>query len=72
MPLGTEVDLGPGYTVLDRDPAPPKRGHSSSPLLARVYCDQTVEWIKMPLGTAVGLGPGHSMLDGTQLPPWLL
>ena len=23
MPLGTEVDLGPGHIVLDRDPAPP-------------------------------------------------
>ena len=22
MPLGTEVDLGPGHIVLDRDPAP--------------------------------------------------
>jgi len=24
MPLGREVDLGPGDTVLDGDPAPPK------------------------------------------------
>jgi len=24
MPLGTEVDLGPGGIVLDGDPAPPK------------------------------------------------
>jgi len=23
MPLGTEVDLGPGRIVLDEDPAPP-------------------------------------------------
>ena len=23
MPLGTEVDLGPGHIVLERDPAPP-------------------------------------------------
>jgi len=23
-----------------------------------VYCDQTVEWIKMKLGVKVGLGPG--------------
>jgi len=27
MLLGMEVGLGPGHTVLDRDPAPPK-GHS--------------------------------------------
>jgi len=26
MPLGTEVDLGPGYIVSDVDPAPPIRG----------------------------------------------
>ena len=26
MPLGTEVVLGPGDTVLDGDPAPPKKG----------------------------------------------
>jgi len=33
-PLGTEVDLGPGHIVLDRDPAPPrpKEGHNSPPL----------------------------------------
>ena len=27
MPLGTEVDLGPAHIVLDRDPAPPQKGH---------------------------------------------
>jgi len=26
MPLGREVDLGPGHIVLDVDPAPLKRG----------------------------------------------
>jgi len=26
MPLGTDVGLGPGDIVLDRDPAPSKRG----------------------------------------------
>jgi len=29
-PLGMEVGLGPGHTVLDGDPAPPKNGHSPS------------------------------------------
>jgi len=29
VPLGTEVDLGPGHIVLDGDPAPPQKGHSS-------------------------------------------
>ena len=41
MPLGTEVDLGPGHIVLDGHPAPPER--STAPLFsADVYCDQTV------------------------------
>jgi len=30
MPLGTEVDLGPGDVVLDGDLAPSKRGHTPS------------------------------------------
>ena len=37
MPLGTELGLGPGNTVLDRDPAPPWKGHTVakwSPILA--------------------------------------
>jgi len=42
MPLGMEVDIGPsGDSVLDGDPAPPRKGHSchSSPLFAaHVYC----------------------------------
>jgi len=30
MPLGVEIGLGPGHTVLNGNPAPPsKRGHSS-------------------------------------------
>jgi len=28
-PLGTEVNLVPGHIVLDGDPAPPQKGHSS-------------------------------------------
>jgi len=28
-PLGTEVDLGAGHIVLDGEPAPPGKGHSS-------------------------------------------
>jgi len=34
MPLGTEVDLGPGNIVLNEDPAPSpeKRGHSPPPI----------------------------------------
>jgi len=41
MLLGTKVGLGPGHIVLHGDPAPPaKKG--LSPLLAHVYCGQTV------------------------------
>jgi len=29
MPLGTEVRIGPGDIVLDGDPGPPKKGHST-------------------------------------------
>jgi len=55
MALGTEVGLGPGHTVLDRDPAPPspKKGHSQF----------SSGWIKMALGMEVGLGPDHIVLD---------
>jgi len=44
MPLGTEVDLGPGHIVLDGDPAPPRIG-AQQPLphfSAHVYCGQMV------------------------------
>jgi len=41
MPLGTKVGLGPGHIVLDGDPGPFKKG-ALSPVLARVYCGQTV------------------------------
>jgi len=67
MPLGTKVGLGPGNTVLDGDPAPPKKGHSPH-FLAHVYCGQTAGWVKMPSGMEVGLGPGHIVLDEDPAP----
>ena len=67
--LGMKVDLGPGHIVLDRDPAPPKRGHSPHHFSAHVYCGQTAGWIKVPLGTKVGLGPGNVVLDANSTPP---
>ena len=51
MPLGREVGLGPGNIVLDGDRTPLQK----PPLLAHIYCGQTVGWIKMPLGTEVRL-----------------
>ena len=57
------IGLGPGHTVLDGDPAPPK-GKQPPQFSTYVCCRQTAGRIKMPLGTEVGLGPGHSVLDG--------
>ena len=42
MSLGMEVGLGPGDIVLDGDPAPHGKEHSSFPLFGHVYCGQTV------------------------------
>ena len=47
--------------MLDGDPAP-------SQFAARVYCGQTVGWIKVKLGMQVGLGLGHIVLDGDPAP----
>ena len=44
-PLDTEVDLGPGHVVLDGDPAPHGKGHSSPHFLAHVCYGQTVAHI---------------------------
>ena len=39
MPLGTEVDLGPDYIVLNGDPSPPgERGIAAPLFLAHVCC----------------------------------
>jgi len=44
MPLGTEVNVGPGDVVLDGVAAPPKRG--TTPQFS-------VGWMKTPLGMEV-------------------
>ena len=70
IPLGTDVGLSLGDTVLDGDPAPsPLKGHTPTKFLSHVYCGQTAGWMKTPLGTEVDLGPGHSVLDGDQAAP---
>ena len=40
MPFGTEVGLCPGDIVLDGDPAPHGKGHSTPHFSAHVYCGQ--------------------------------
>ena len=39
IPLGTEVGLVPGDTVLDGDPAPPKKG-AHPQFSAHAYCGE--------------------------------
>ena len=47
MPVGTEVDLGPGHIVLDGDPAtlPPRKGHSSRPSFRPMSIVATVAYL---------------------------
>jgi len=42
MPLGTEVCLSPGHTVLDGDLAPPPKMGTDPQFLAHICCDQMV------------------------------
>jgi len=78
MPVGMEVDLGPGDLVLDRDPASSlQKGHSPQ-LLVHNGCGQTAGWIKMPLSRDIGprprqhrvrWAPSSSTKKGAQQPP---
>ena len=71
MPLGTEVCLGPGNTVLDGDPAPPTK-RAQPPNFWRVYCGETALCIRIPLGTEVHCvrwGPNAPALKGHSPPP---
>ena len=46
MPLGTEVDLGPGHTLLDGDALPsPKRGTAAPLFSAHICCGQTLAYL---------------------------
>ena len=73
MPLGTEVDLGPGDVVLDMNPSPPKTGgqqplpHFSAHILWSngCYMDVCCVWY----GMEVGLGTGDIVLDGNPTSP---
>ena len=45
MPLGMEVRLGPGHTVLDGDPAPPQPlPFSPMSVVANGWIDQDATW----------------------------
>ena len=66
MPLGTDVGLSPGDSVLDGNPCPlPIKGVEPPPeFSAQSYCGQTAGCIEMPLGMEVVLRPGDFGLDG--------
>jgi len=68
MKLGMNVGLSLGHIVLDGDPAPPKKGHSSPQFSAHVCCGQMAGWINIPLGREVDLGLGDIVLDGDPSP----
>jgi len=65
MPLGTEIGLSPGDSVLDGDPAPSPQiwGGTPSQFSVHFYCGQTAGCIKMPLGMELGFSPGNFVLD---------
>jgi len=65
MALDMEVDLGPGDSVFNGDPATHRTEGTptTTQFLAPVYCGQTAGWMKTPLGTEVDLGPGHNVLE---------
>jgi len=82
MKLCADVGLGPGYIVLDGDPAsPPKMAHSPPPIRGPCLLCQIAGWIKMPLGKEVGLdqprrhcvrwGPSSPPKRATEKPPTL-
>jgi len=80
MKLGMRVGLVSGHIVLDGDPAPHGKGHSSPSAPHSKFTGAgfgCVHIIRGPcllwpngwmdqgeLGTEVGFGPGHTVLDG--------
>jgi len=70
--VGMQVGLGPGHTVLDGDPAPPRpNGHSPPQFSAHISCGRMTACIKMSLGMELGLEALHQgdfVLDGDHAP----
>ena len=72
-----EVGLGPGHTVLDRDPAPPtERGTAAPPHFRNLWTqrpmsivDKWVDGSGCPLGIELGISPGNIVLDRDPDPP---
>ena len=69
VPLGTEVGLGLGDTVLDGNPiATPKRGTAPNFRPMSIVAKRHV-CIRIPHGTEVGVSLGDIVLDGDPSPP---
>ena len=59
MSLGTQLGLGQGHTVLDEDPAAPRKGANQPRLFGRCLL-----WsIRITLATEVGHGAGDIVVD---------
>jgi len=68
-PLGTEVDLGPGHTVLDGDPAPPppakeaQQPSSFRPMsIVATVAHLSYCWALVASVQILYLRPGHPLL----------
>ena len=73
MPLGMEVDLGPGDFVIDGHPAPPpQKGEWSPPILGPCLLwpngRMDESGTNLVLGAEVGFSPGDFVLDGDPAP----
>jgi len=71
MQLGKEVDLGPGHTALDGDPAPPPHSSSSSlfgPCLLWPDGRPSQQLLSSCFQFLVGLGVGLSVSESSGRP----
>ena len=66
MPLGTEVDLGPGDVVLDGVTPSSHLNGAQPPVFGP--CLLWPNMVKTPLGMEVDLSPGHIVLDRDPVP----
>ena len=67
MPLGTEVDLGPGDIVLDGNPARFQSGEAQHPQFGPLVVAKRLHGSRCH-GTGVGFGPGHIVLHEDAAP----
>jgi len=68
LPLGTEVNIGPGDVVLDGVAASPPKRVTAPPVVGSCLLSPNGWMDKTPLGTEVDLGPGHIVLDKDPTP----